>query len=340
MVFSTNQNRQIFVLKDEAAEKELAQLMTAKAGEAYKVGGSKADGFYLITKGHGGPVKSDFIKHVMWATLTAPEDMAQKLQSVKLTLDPQVNCGEVVASEDYVLRIVFAHGMGFSDEDTYIKNAAVRGYSDMTAADFYTEMAASLVRNFSKVYSPLIEVSNGDAVAVRAGKKDGKTALFDAEGNQVEFSDAIYLNEMSQVSEWALGTKQLQKVSFQVIPTTIKVDGEDRVWGVVEDNTEAYDTVVDNGYMIADLEYFCMGERADQYRNVGWPKVIPTKYLVDPELKYYCLDIHFAYQGTCEDIQKSEKTITVVSPNKSALEAIVSSMELEDHPCYKKSPNA
>ena len=56
-----------------------------------------------------------------------------------------------------------------------------------------------------------------------------------------------------------------------------------------------------------------MGERGDQYRNIGWPNSIHTEYLVDVSQNYNAIDIHYAYQGTCEDIQKSEKHLTIIS---------------------------
>ena len=73
-----------------------------------------------------------------------------------------------------------------------------------------------------------------------------------------------------------------------------------------------------------------MGERGDQYRNVGWPNAITTKYFVVPTNEYYCLDIHYAYQGTCEDIQKSEKTLTILSTTKSVIDGIITAMGIED----------
>ena len=65
-----------------------------------------------------------------------------------------------------------------------------------------------------------------------------------------------------------------------------------------------------------------MGERADLYRGKGWPNVIPTKYLVDPTAAYDVLDIHFAYVGANECVQKSEKTITLVSKTASKITAL------------------
>jgi hypothetical protein len=56
-----------------------------------------------------------------------------------------------------------------------------------------------------------------------------------------------------------------------------------------------------------------MGERGDQYRNIGWPNVIPTKYLVDPTKQYDTLEIHFAFTDTGVNSYRSEKDITIVT---------------------------
>jgi hypothetical protein len=73
-----------------------------------------------------------------------------------------------------------------------------------------------------------------------------------------------------------------------------------------------------------------MGERGDQYRNINWPNSIQTKYFVNPTSTYYCLDIHYAYQGTCEDIQKSEKTLTIIAPAKATIDAIITALGIQN----------
>ncbi len=62
------------------------------------------------------------------------------------------------------------------------------------------------------------------------------------------------------------------------------------------------------------LSTSAVGERGDQYRKIGWPNNIDTTYLVDPTVKYNVIDIHYAYVGSNESVQKSEKTITLVVP--------------------------
>lgn len=120
----------------------------------------------------------------------------------------------------------------------------------------------------------------------------------------------VILEEVEQ--PWILGTMQQTSLNFSVQPTTINDGTEERIWGVVTKETPTKS--IKNGKNIADMEYFYMGERGDQYRNIGWPNVIKTTYLVDPSVEYNTIDIHYAYQGSGEDIQKSEKDITLVVP--------------------------
>ena len=125
---------------------------------------------------------------------------------------------------------------------------------------------------------------------------------------------------------WVLGTMQQESLKVTVQPTTINDGTEERIWGVV--STETSTTSLKNGKKIADMEYFYMGERGDQYRGIGWPNVIKTTYLVDPSVEYNTIDIHYAYQGSGEDIQKSEKDITLVVPkvDNTLVNSIVSAI--------------
>ena len=322
MVFSTNQNRQFYV----ATQGLTGNTFPKKPNSDNKLGtvkGYKNEGegvAYFKQLGHGGVVKSDFIglDTVTWANLTAPEDMAIKLKTATLTLKSGTS---PISGQDYIVRINFRQLYGTSDEDIYQKYGAVHAYAGMEAPDFYKELAYSLVKNFSRVYSPLLTISfvGGDTIA-RATKINGVTKFYNENGVEISAGSptGIVITEADQTAEWRRDVGQYIPVYFEVIPTTVTdADGNEVIWGTVTKG-EA-ETTIPNGYQIAQLEYFCMGERGDQYRKMMWPKDIETKYLVDETKEYYVLDIHYAYQGTCEDIQKSEKTITVVSTNKAVL---------------------
>lgn len=337
MVFSTNQNRQLFVSTGLASDSAL----TSPATQLTTLGnigfGEDADKhFYFIQNGYGGLVRSDLIKpsSVMWVNATAPEDMQITMKKVTVALDPNVgddgngNTGYPIPGEDYILRINFRQLYGMSDEDIYQKYGAVHATAAMKTdkGKFYAEMIYSLLKNFSRLYAPLIDIKVGSDVIVRATKDGSVVKLYNAAGSEVTAPTTGFdLVEKPQVAEWALGTKQLTRVYFEVIPTTVYEDGVDVVWGTATPGEDS--TTVGNGYIIADLEYFCMGERGDQYRNIMWPKSIPTKYFANPNSTYYVLDIHYAFQGSCEDIQKSEKTLTIVAEDLADINGIVSYLE-------------
>lgn len=84
-------------------------------------------------------------------------------------------------------------------------------------------------------------------------------------------------------------------------------------YGTAEDITGKAGThYLPNGKLTADLEYFCMGERGDHYRKIGWPNYVPTKYMVTPADEYDYLDIHYYFQGEGVRSDKSEKQLTLV----------------------------
>lgn len=131
----------------------------------------------------------------------------------------------------------------------------------------------------------------------------------------------VLLTEALQ--DWKLGVLAQVPVYFEAQPTVITSGGEEVIWGTATASASA--TYVTNGKNIADLEYFCMGERGDQYRNVGFPYVIDTTYLVDPTVEYSSLNIHYAYVGSGEGVQKSERDITLVG-SKADINTIAASI--------------
>ena len=335
MVFSTNQNRQFYAAA-EAVDKNAAGKVTltkASTKGAVQVGIDVEGRVFIAQNGYGGIVRSDLInpKSIMWATATAPADMVHVLKQYKLELADGTT---LRSGQDYILRINFRQFYGMSDEDIYQKYGAVHCTAAMVndAFLFWKELAYSVVKNFGKENNALEFVIAGKVIA-RATKVNGAIKFYDATNSEIDAKNAnsLIINEKSQVDEWVLGTKQLQTVQFEVIPTTVyDADGNEYTWGKVTDTTYTSGnptlTPVGNGYNIADLEYFCMGERGDQYRNIMWPKSIPTKYFVEATKTYYVLDIHYAYKGTCEDIQNSEKTMTIVADTQDTLDTIIKDM--------------
>ena len=328
--FSTNQVRQLYVAK---ALKTSHVLASDAAGSIAVKNDTAKNHLYFEYKGADNLMRSDLIdiKNILYAKATDADDMAHKLKSVTVTLDTNVNGGAPVAGQDYILRIAFKQYVGMSDEDQYFKYGMVHAYAGMNADEFYKVLALSIAKNFSREVVPLIKIEVHSAATKSKGGFDAKGYMevtpstkdtgatnstnpyYDGTSAVVSDIDSIRITEVEQ--PWRLGVMAQTPVYFTVQPVAVMVNGDERIWATV---TESTNSTIANGKKIADLEYFCMGERGDMYRNIGWPHNIPTTYLVDPTIKYNVIDIHYAYVGSNESVQKSEKTITLVVPKVGA----------------------
>ena len=309
-VYNVNQVRHLYVVTTDGTIKSPSVITTDKAG-AIAVKKNAANDTYFQYMSPAGLVRSDLLTkgNVQSIKVTDAADMARKLKAVTLTLDNTVNSGNPVAGQDYLVRIHIRQYIGMSDQDVYIKHGVARAYTGMNASELYKTLALSLANNFKRELYPLVDISLIDSTnnTKYPVLKNGQMQTL--EGSKTY--KGILINEVPQ--EWFLGTKQQVPVYFTVQPDVITVDGDSRIWGVVEDTDSA--RVIDNGTKIADLEYFCMGERGDIYRNISWPDFIPTKYLANPTLKYNTIDIHYAYVGANQEVQKSEKDLTIAIPS-------------------------
>ena len=334
MNYSVNQVRQLYVAK---ALKTPHVLASDTAGSIAVKNDTAKNHLYFEYKGADNLMRSDLIdiKNILYAKAIDADAMAHELKAVTVTLDSEVNAGAPVAGQDYILRIAFKQYVGMSDEDQYFKYGMVHAYAGMDADEFYKVLALSIAKNFSREVVPLIKIevhskatkskggfdSNGYMVVTPTTKDNGKsdtTNPYYATDAIVTDIDSIRITEVEQ--PWRLGVMAQTPVYFTVQPVAVMVNGDERIWATV---TEGTNGTIGNGKKIADLEYFCMGERGDVYRGIGWPHNIPTTYLVDPTKIYYVFDIHYAYVGDNEAVQKSEKTITVVCSDKTKFNSLI-----------------
>lgn len=337
--FSTNQVRQFYVA---TAFKTTRVIESDTAGTIAVSNDTEKKHLYFEYKGADNRMRSDLIdiENILYAKATSADSMAYKMKSATIALDSSVNGGTPVAGQDYILRIAFKQYVGMSDEDQYFKYGMVHAYSGMTADVFYKTLAQSIAKNFSREIVPLIKIevhsaatrskggfdTNGYMTVTPStkdnGKSDSTNPYYDGTSAIVADIDNIRITEVEQ--PWRLGVMSQTPVYFTVQPVEIIVDGDERIWGTVEMGTNG---TIGNGKVIADLEYFCMGERGDIYRGIGWPNNIPTTYLIDPSETYNVLDIHYAYVGSNESVQKSEKTITIACANKAVLSQIIGAVK-------------
>lgn len=333
--FSTNQVRQLYVA---IPAKSLNGLASDAAGSIVVKNDTEKNHLYFEYKGVDNLKRSDLIniKDILYAKATDAKNMATNIKSVTVALDTTVNEGNPVAGQDYNLRITFRQYVGMSDEDTNFRYGSTHAYSGMGADEFYKTLALSIAENFSRDVVPLIKVevhsettkskggfdANGYMVVTPTTKDNGvndKTNPYWVNPSGIiKDIDSIRISEVEQ--PWRLGVMAQTPVYFTVNPVPVIVEGDERIWATV---TEGTNGTINNGKKIADLEYFCMGERGDMYRGIGFPNNIVTSYLVDPSKAYHTFDIHYAYVGDNESVQKSEKDITIVCSDKSELNNII-----------------
>lgn len=309
-VFSTNQARQLYV-----ANTKNTVTSASAAGTIEVCTDTNKTHLYFKYMGAGGQTRSDLIdiKNIISVKATDAKDLARDLKTVTVTLDPNfLDSGNPIIGQDYILRIAIRQFVGMSDEDFYFKYGAVHVFKGMTASDFYVKMAMSLVKNFSRELTKYFKFSLYNGSTFKEVTTETKIS------DLTDTYESLTIQEVEQ--EWTLGIKPQVPVYFEVQPTTITYSCDEVIWGIVEDTDPA--GVVANGKQIADLEYFCMGERGDIYRNINWPNSIPTKYLVDPTNQYNVIDIHYYWTGSNENVQKSEKTLTIVVPKVGATDSV------------------
>lgn len=300
--FSVNQVRHLYVAK--ALKASTAELNTA--GDILPKADTAKTTMYFQYFSPAGIVESSdkiTIANIEYAKATSSEAMAKKLDRYQVVLDATVNGGAPVAGQDYTLRLAFRQYVGLSPEDQYWKYGRVHAYSGMTASDFYKAMAISLAKNLARELTPLVTIY----------LMEGSTpTVIDIDTDPATLTGTYTSIQIEQVAqEWILGTMPQGYIPFSIQPTNITFESDNRIWGEVTTVTPVNE--VQNGHEIADMEYFFVGFRGDIYRNMGWPNVIHTTYLVDPTQKYDTLDIHYYWAGGAEDVQKSPRTITLVA---------------------------
>ena len=302
---SVNQVRQLFVVNGTDT--------TVVGGIAVKETHDKKHVF-VEYNGKGGLVRSDLIKkdNVISAKLTTADKMAKPLKEATLSLNPNINEGNPIVGQNYIVDVLVSNYITMADASTLVKFGAVHVTPDMTAPTFYVELAKSLARNFSRDINKFFSIilSNGTE------EEEVKSPY------AVEMSDAasVIIRELPQTKDYVRGEFPVTTVNFQVIPKTVIGDGSevnpfmvDEASGQVEILAQKGE-YIGNGYELADTEYFCMGERGDWYRGVGYPNTIRTKYMVEEDEEYDVIDINFYFEGRGISAQKSEKMLTLVVP--------------------------
>lgn len=300
-----NQVRHLYVVS------ELAEATPAALGE-------------LLVKGEAG--KTLWFQHYGQGGLTSSDKIdVDKIRYVKQTPNAQMNDSlkshtvqvtKVAAGQVYEVKLRFLNYIGQGAQDfTY----RLGTYRAKTGDD-----AAAIAEGLAKSLQTTLGLQKGaDATKVENYKEPIATVTYSG--------DTITVTEVEQY--WELGKFPVAQMPIEVGLNGVVIDDEylDFEWATIAEGSPV--DLTNAGKKIADLEWFCMGWRGDEYRGMGYPRNFNTKYMVDSSEDYDLIDIHYFFQGTGVSVQQSEKELTLVVPAGdssvlSAIETIVGSNKI------------
>lgn len=278
-VFNTDQARQFYVSN------------TANCFSAME-----ADEYFKVDPGSSySAVASDVIQkaQVEYVNVTSAVNKLVPLRKkATVTINSDIlDNGNVPAGYHFVLKVIFRQYVSLSDEDRLAKVVDVYTKTAMTPTNFYGALKDAL------------------DLALRSEEAATGVQLVDRSSS----ASGLVLTEVYM--PWKLGKMSVSKLPFDVFGEDVEIDSIDVEWANVAVATVAKDSTdtVAGARKLADLEWFCLGERGDIYRGIGWPNNFEANYQVDPTgtTAYSIVDLTYYYKGNNEDIQHSRKTITV-----------------------------
>lgn len=288
---STSQVRQLYVVTG------LADSTPTTEGNIQVKATAGNKEVYFLHKGKGGLVHSDLIpvKLIRSLTQTAYAKMHTKLKSKTITISDTPIVGQT-----YDIKLTFRNYIGMGDEDTTVRVAAKTVKSSMTNAQLATALKDALEANMAGENLCSLSVA----------------------------SNVITVTEVEQ--PWELGKFPVAVIPFEVTLGTIVENGvTHNEWGTVAAGADT--TASDAIKKLADLEWFCMGDRASQDRQ-GGPYALESKMMINMGSTYDVINICYAFQGEGVSAQFSEKQLHLLVPAgnttiMAAIQAITNPMD-------------
>lgn len=283
MMFSTKQVRHLFVLKNKVATKALL----ADLGDYFVTKVFSADGpaMHISYMGSGNVTHTDLvpISNIRRINYSPYRTLRTALPAVTITAS-----GAGVVGTEYIATLRFPEFISLTPEEDMTKTISFIFTS--TGGDIATQLKAAIDSAFSRDHNELITTTRVDATHVK-----------------------ITSNEQP----WRLGLMENRPIRCIVQGLKAFTAGVESTWGTAADSSDVDVAFMKNGYMTADLEYFCMGARGDYYRQNGFPHTIDTEYVItksDAKTKEYdYITIHYFFQGEGINNDYSEKVLQFVA---------------------------
>jgi len=301
--FNTNQTRHFFVAGADKTGSTIAnnldiQVKQAATGE-----------FYFIYKNADGLLtRSDSIdpKKVVSLKKTASADMARPLMMHTLLVDTSaVTLSALVGKTvDCIITFMGIHDYDAANSMSVVATVTGDATNTANATAFHKALAIAIAKALPPEVGgyPLLKVfSNGSEVT-----RDT------AEGSVTGSASGVVLVEA--VGKYVRGKLSGEPVPFSVAFRYSPNNWEqDIVWGTdtVAKSNISGNLVYPANYILADLEQFAFGERADYFRGYDYPNNYDITWAIDLSKTYDVLSIEYYWSGNAENIQKSPRMLQI-----------------------------
>lgn len=320
-IFSKHQVRQLYVVtsKDTVANLEaLAQNpLYPNVADAGKTALSVLDNYdhpsggeamakafsFLYANSRGELVSSDIIwrQSIRDIRVVPAAKMVEKLPTWEITLNTAAVPNFTIAANDYDVYFIdfrFPAFQNATEEEEMTKTISFMWKSG-NWADAAADAINKAFKEAHNLYNKLVVATAKNATTVEVYAPEGK------------WLRGIHSNKPNQVIIYNPEIEIFSDPSFNTDPVSVKYRVKN--CGTVQDITATTSHTVKNGKLMADIEWFFMGDRADIYRKTTWPDYIKTDYMVDPSKEYDTLEIMYYFQGDGVNDTKSEKHLTLVA---------------------------
>jgi hypothetical protein len=242
-------------------------------------------------------ITSDKIENVEWAKLTKAAKLQPKAKKATITF-----AGDAVVGQDYAVKVSYPEVGGAGVESWTTKTAVAHAGKGATKETVIAELIAQLTK-----------VLGVDDVLTVAAVEGGFTIAPKVENVKYE-----------------RGIRPIAIPDFNVTVNQVVEEGDLTDWVTLDAAqqipVESIETGLTSGYKLADMEYFAMGERGDEYRMAAYPNHIITDYKIDPAKNYDVYNIHYSYKGYNTQSHKSEKDLIIAVTAGTTLSALATEL--------------
>ena len=225
--------------------------------------------------------RTDIIENVLWGKLTTADALATPCKEVTVA----VTADKVIGGENYIVRVSYPEVFGAGKESWTTKTAVAQ----LKAGVAVSEIVDAIKEQLEESLPEFITV--------------------DADGT------ILKVTANPDMAGYKRGFRPVVMPDFEVSVNTVVDKGENVQWASITVGKAS--TTVSGKFKLADMEYFALGERGDEYRQMGWPAVTyDADYKIDPKAaqEYDVLVVHFAFAGSNDQSHLSEKDLIIAAP--------------------------